>query len=262
MTTLIDYHVRYARPTDVEHVIRLRAHAENWLRSAGIEQWTVSSTGERNIRESIQAGTTYVVTTGAGHIVASLTLDGPDLDFWTPVEAAKPALYLYKFMIRSDRRGSGLGDALLDWCCDRADMVGALWLRCDCWRSNTQLHEFYLKRGFYQVDVREAPGRKSGALFERPAELRLAAVQDRFRLIDDTMAPQLPSVDRYDPTGEAAIWQEAANLVDGMRQQPMPSPEWSVALEQAARRLEVRAREIRQAQGMYYRPLDGRRYEG
>lgn len=260
MTTLIDYHIRYARPADVEHVIRLRAHAENWLRTAGIEQWTVSATGERNIREAIQAGTTYVVTTGAGDIVASLTLGTADLDFWTPAEAAQPALYLYKFMIRSDRRGGGLGDALLDWCCDRADMVGALWLRCDCWRSNTKLHDFYLRRGFRQVDVREAPGRKSGALFERPAETRLAPAQDRFRLIDDTMAPQLlPGVDRYDPTGEAAVWQEAANLVDQMRHQPMPSPEWSAALEHVSRTLEVRGREIRQAQGMYYRPLDGRR---
>lgn len=263
MTPTVDYHVRYATPADTDAVISLRAHAEKWLRCKGIEQWTVSSTGERNIRDSINAGTTYVITTGAGDIAASLTLDAADLDFWTPAEAAQPALYLYKFMIRSDRRSRGLGDLLLDWCCARAEMAGALYLRLDCWRSNTGLHRYYQDRGFRAVDVRIAPGRQSGALFERVAEVRTAGGDTRNRLIDDTLpfpAPaRLPGFDRYDPTGEAGVWEAAAAVVDGMRHQPMPSRDWSAALQQAARVLERHASEIRQAQGMYYRPLDGRR---
>lgn len=257
------YRIRYATNQDVSAVIGLRAHAEMWLHAAGIDQWTVRSTGERNIRDSIAAGTTYVVTTGAGDVIGSLAMDAADLDFWTPAEAAQPAMYLYKFMIGSDRRGSGLGEVLLDWCCARAELLGARWLRLDCWRTNAALHRYYLRRGFRHVATRQAPGRQSGALFERPVDTRTAANPPKVNLIDETVPlferPKPVGTDRYDPIGEAAIWQEASNVVEGMRHQPLPSPDWSAALDQAARTLDCRARAIRQAQGMYYRVIDGQR---
>lgn len=58
--------------------------------------------------------------------------------------------------------------------------------------------------------------------------------------------------DRYDPTGESAIWHEAAQVVADMRldQQPIDPDAWNTALEQASRALENRARIIRQAAGM------------
>ena len=98
------YRIRHANANDLDAVIALRSHAETWLREAGIEQWTVHATGVKNIRVSIDAGTAYIVTTGAGDIVGSLTLDGADLDFWTPAEASQPALYLYKFILLSGHR--------------------------------------------------------------------------------------------------------------------------------------------------------------
>lgn len=263
MTHVIDYHVRYAGDADLDRVLALRRHAETWLHAAGIDQWTVRSTGERNIRQQIADGTTFVVTTGAGDVIGSLALDAADLDFWTPTEANQPALYLYKFIISSERRGRGLGDALLNWACTRAAIAGARWLRLDCWKTNPGLHKYYLDRGFRQVDVRDTPGRQSGALFERPVDTILPVPDDdRFRLIDDTPPLAHPqrfaSFDRYDPTGEAAIWQDAANVVNDMRRRPLPNESWNAALEAASRELETHARQIRQAQGMYYRVIDGR----
>lgn len=66
----------------------------------------------------------------------------------------------------------------------------------------------------------------------------------------------------YDPTGEAAVWEAASRLVAEMKpSEPIPGDEehefWNAALTQAARELEKRGREIRQANGMYYRVLDG-----
>ena len=65
--------------------------------------------------------------------------------------------------------------------------------------------------------------------------------------------------DRYDPAGEAAIWQAAADLVSSMKleTQPQDPDAWNTGLEQASRQLERTGMEIRQASGMYYRPLTG-----
>ncbi|EME57976.1 GNAT family N-acetyltransferase, partial [Amycolatopsis decaplanina] len=109
----------------------------------------------------------------AADIVACFALAGADPAFWTPAEAAQPALYLYKFILRSDRRGYGLGEVLLDWCAQRAADTGARWLRLDCWRTNTGLHNYWLRHGFRQLDIREHPVRNSGALFERDADTQL-----------------------------------------------------------------------------------------
>lgn len=65
--------------------------------------------------------------------------------------------------------------------------------------------------------------------------------------------------DRYDPTGEAAIWNQASELVISM-QNPELSTDWNAALEQAARALSNESRGIRQANGMYYRPITGSHY--
>jgi GNAT superfamily N-acetyltransferase len=166
-------------------VIQLRRYAEDWLAAAGIDQWTSSSTGDRVIREHFDDGRTYVVEDDAGRVVASLALGDGDPDFWTPQELAEPAMYLYKFITGPTARGTGLGDVLLDWACYKVDMYRHFWLRLDCSRTNTQLHRYYLDRGFHQLDMRSAPGRQSGALFERSAELRMAR-PPRVGLIDAT----------------------------------------------------------------------------
>jgi GNAT superfamily N-acetyltransferase len=184
------YHVRAADEQDVDAVLALRRHAEDWLREAGIDQWTKSEYGARVIKGWIGAGSTFVVSTEDGEVVGSLSLDAGDPDFWTPEELKAPALYLYKFIIRSDHRGSGLGDVLLDWSGYRSEMAGALWLRLDCWRDNRGLHKYYLDRGFHYLTTRTHPTRMSGALFERPAELRLASNRDA-KLIDHTFTGEI-----------------------------------------------------------------------
>lgn len=183
--TVRTYTIRPADLDDFGAVIDLRRYAEGWLAAAGIEQWTSSTTGDRVIREHFDNGLTYVANDERGEVVASLALGDGDPDFWTPDELSDPAFYLYKFIIGPTERGTGLGDVLLDWACFKTELHQGLWLRLDCRRDNTGLHRYYLDRGFHQVDIRRAPGRQSGALFERSAELRLAR-NPRVRLTDAT----------------------------------------------------------------------------
>jgi GNAT superfamily N-acetyltransferase len=265
--TPLMYQIRLATEEDVSSVVGLRVHAEKWLAAAGIEQWTVRATGEKNIRAHIERGATFVVQVSSSEVVGTLTLDGGDPDFWTPEELSAPAAYLYKFIIDSHYRGSGLGDVMLNWACKRAATHGATTLRLDCWKTNFELHKYYLRRGFRQFDIRDAPGRMSGALFERPTSLQLP-LTSALRLVDltDDRQPTTGSngmdanKDQYDPTGEAAIWLAAADVVRELKLESIPGDQhryWNTALEQAERALDTKAREIRQAGGMYYRPMNG-----
>jgi GNAT superfamily N-acetyltransferase len=145
----------------------------------------------------IGAGSTFVVEDDTnGEVVGTLSLDQADPDFWTEQEASQPALYLYKFILRSDYRGNGLGDVLLDWASYRAERAGAVWLRLDCWRDNEGLHRYYRDRGFRQMPIRKARGRMSGARFERDADLRLAR-SARVHILDRTSGENVFS----DPVG-------------------------------------------------------------
>jgi len=180
------YAVRLAVDDDVPALVGLRRHAEQWLHTAGIEQWTRSAYGARVIKEWVYAGSTFVVETDTGETIGTLSLDSADLEIWTEQERSQPALHLYKFIIRSDHRGTGLGDVLLDWACHRAELAGSLWLRLDCWRDNIRLHDYYLRRGFRYLETRTHPVRMSGAMFERPANVRLAT-DAHVRLIDRTL---------------------------------------------------------------------------
>jgi ribosomal protein S18 acetylase RimI-like enzyme len=169
--------IRNATTHDVDAVVALRVESEEWLHAAGIEQWINRERGVRNIRDSVAAGATYVVTDEAGDVVASLTLNSPDYDFWNDEDEPDTALYLYKFMISARYRGSGLGDELLDWACAQAEDRGKKWLRLDCWRENQALQRYYQRRGFENVRTVVVPGRGSGALFQRSATLRTAATR-------------------------------------------------------------------------------------
>jgi GNAT superfamily N-acetyltransferase len=167
-------HIRTATTSDIDALIDLRTESETWLHAAGIRQWIDHARGIRSIRTHLDAGKTFVVIDDDGATVASLTLAGPDLDFWTPADRPDDALYLYKFMITEQHRGSGMGDELLDWACDQAERAGKRWLRLDCWRDNHGLQAYYLRRGFTHVRTEVVPGRDSGAIFQRPASLRTA----------------------------------------------------------------------------------------
>lgn len=169
--------IRKAMPADIDHVVALRIESETWLHAAGIRQWIDRERGIRNIEDGIHAGTTYVVTDDGAAVVATLTLNGPDPDFWEDRDDPADALYLYKLMISRNYRGTGLGDELLDWACRQAENRGKRKLRLDCWRENHALRAYYEHRGFRHVRTVVVEGRGSGALYERPAEMRLAGTQ-------------------------------------------------------------------------------------
>ncbi|HET9254743.1 MAG TPA: GNAT family N-acetyltransferase [Pseudonocardiaceae bacterium] len=178
--------------------------------------------------------------------------DGPDT-----------GLYIYRMAVCRTHAGHDLGGHILDWASARAAALGYRWLRLDCHRDNYALQGYYKARGFDRVgtlvrtiddpisgDTNGRYTRKSGALFQRPAGSILIPHPHRAK------EPAM-TLDRYDPHHEAAIWQQASDLVASLKthDQPHDPNAWNTALDQAARLLERKALETRQRNGMYYRVL-------
>jgi GNAT superfamily N-acetyltransferase len=166
-----------AEPKDLDLLLTFRQEAAKWLASIGLDQWAEAWPDEdrmaAGVVRSIGAGTVWLVWDDNGSPVATLTFDtwaNPDL--WTPEEAAEPARYVHRLIVRRQYAGAGLGSELLDWCGTRAARQGAEWLRLDAWTTNTALHRYYLANGFKHVRTRHLAHNPSGALFQRLAEVR------------------------------------------------------------------------------------------
>lgn len=250
---MITYHVRMATEADFDACLELRRLTEVSLRNAGVDQWHDSAEGRRVIRRWFDREEMRVVTTHAGDVIAGFAIGPPDQQFWTEAEAREPAIYLYKMMIRPDRRGSGLGDAILDYAAAYGERNNAELLRIDCWKTNNGLHRYFTERGFAHVDTRTAEGRNSGWLAQRRITARHA--DGRIQLVEaDPVVP--PQGDRYDDP-ISVTWCEARDEVTDLRDQMPVGTGAYAALEQAVRALDVRAREQRQRNGMAHRPYNG-----
>jgi GNAT superfamily N-acetyltransferase len=155
-----------AQPADLGTVTGLWAEAATWLASRGIDQWQYPPHVDR-IERSIAAGECWLAVDGDP--VGTITVDGhADPDFWTADDQPDAALYAHRMVVTREAAGAGLGAFMLDHATRLAAAAGKRWLRLDAWRGNTGLRDYYLSQGFELVRVVEAPGRRSGVLFQRP----------------------------------------------------------------------------------------------
>src|SRR6266508_4917694 len=166
------YTVRPAADGDVDALIGLRTEAEKWLRDQAIRQWTddYHDYARDVLRSAVEAGTAWVVEDD-GLVVATISMNGPDPDFWDPEDEPDSALYLGKMIVARSHAGRDLGDALMNWASLRARGMGKRWMRIDVRRDTKRLHRYYLDRGWIYVRTVDPPRRRteSGTLFQRPA---------------------------------------------------------------------------------------------
>lgn len=167
---MIEATIRRALPHDISAIVGLLSEAGEWLGQRGLDQWQYPPRRER-IRAGVDAGHVYVVE-ALGRAMATLTLDDhADPEFWTASDDPDDALYVHRLAVARAASGHELGSALLDWAGRQAQAAGRRWLRLDAWRTNPDLHRYYLDRGFHHIRTVELAHRGSGALFQRPAEL-------------------------------------------------------------------------------------------
>jgi GNAT superfamily N-acetyltransferase len=169
--------IRRAIPADLDTVLTILHTVADWLHSRGYDQWPDGSPslGPKKISAQIERGEFWLVHAGRDPIAVIAVSSVGDADFWTSAEMAEPAFYIAKAAVVRPRAGEGLGAMLLRWACDYAADNGARWVRLDAWRTNTDLHSYYRRQGWEYLRTVPAPGRNSGALFQRPAVSDLAA---------------------------------------------------------------------------------------
>lgn len=153
---------------DRDHLHALRNHVERWLAQRGFEQqgdeyW--SKRAHLAIDRLLDAGR-FVALCVDDWPVAVAALAHPDMDFWTEDDNLAAGSYVARMM--SADHGHGYGAQLLDVLAVAAAAQGRSFIRLDCMRENTALHDYYRRLGFRLVRIVERDDRESGALFERP----------------------------------------------------------------------------------------------
>ncbi|MCT2547400.1 GNAT family N-acetyltransferase [Streptomyces atratus] len=165
--------IRLASPADADTLMALRIEAEQWLASAGVDQWRDPATRAPALKKwqaDIAAGRTWVVE-NQEVAIATVTLAPPDRDFWNDNDQPENAMYVAKLITARSAQGRNLGGQLLDWAGSQARQQGKLWIRLDCWRTNSKLQQFYTREGFQHVRTETPPHRLSGWLGQRSSSV-------------------------------------------------------------------------------------------
>ncbi|MGW2081961.1 GNAT family N-acetyltransferase [Streptomyces sp. NPDC001939] len=156
-------------------LMALRIESEEWLTTAGIDQWRDPATRARALKKwhrDIVAGRTWVVADGdRDALLATVTLAEADMDFWRPEDEPDTGLYVAKLITSRRAKGLRLGGRILDWVGSMARETTRPWVRLDCWRSNAGLQDFYLSQGFTHLRTEAPEHRLSGWMAQRSSSV-------------------------------------------------------------------------------------------
>jgi GNAT superfamily N-acetyltransferase len=174
--------IRRAIPDDTPTVHAILRQASGWLHERGYDQWPDGSPSlsyDQLLRQ-IGRGETWLVIDGSDPVATIAATSQGDSDFWTSAELAESAVYISKAAVVRGRAGEGLGAMTLRWVIDHAADQGAVWARLDAWRTNEELHSYYRRQGWTYLRTVELPHRRSGTLFQKPADADDAQARDAF----------------------------------------------------------------------------------
>jgi ribosomal protein S18 acetylase RimI-like enzyme len=162
-------HVHRASADVLDTVVELLHDAYDWLITQGItDQWAEPFPRE-SVEQLIERGEVYVVSR-AGEVIATFTLTyHADPELWD--DPPDDAGYIRRLVVDRAHAGHNIGGQLLDHAGDLAAATGRQWLRLDCAKNNTRLHDYYRTHGFEHLGTIDLPHRQSGALFQRLARV-------------------------------------------------------------------------------------------
>jgi GNAT superfamily N-acetyltransferase len=177
-----EFVIRLADRDDLDQIMELLAEATAWLQTKGTDQWQGGQDRRPRVSRDVEHDLVWVVERRSQRdwpsrpaaVIASITIDErADPDFWTEADQVEKALYCHRMVVAREFSGRGLGIALLDWAAWRARRKQFAHVRLDAWSTNDALHLYYKNLHFDMVRKDHVPGRRSGALFERPAAVTL-----------------------------------------------------------------------------------------
>ena len=160
--------IRTARTEDLPAIAQLLDEAGNWMRNHGItDQWPVRFPAS-DLETRVERGELHIAYDHATP-VGTFALDHhADPEFWHDDPDGTVAGYLHRLAVARSHAGHGIGARLVDHASRLVADSGRPWLRLDCAKNNTRLHDYYRQLGFAHIASVDLPHRKSGALFQRP----------------------------------------------------------------------------------------------
>jgi len=159
--------IRAARTEDLPAIAHLLNEAGEWMRRQGItDQWPsqfpLSDLAGRADRGELHIAYDH------GTPVGTFAVDyHADPEFWHDDPNGDRAGYLHRLAIARTHAGHGIGHQLINHADHLVADTGRQWLRLDCAKHNTRLHDYYRQLRFTQLPTVDLPHRKSGALFQR-----------------------------------------------------------------------------------------------
>jgi ribosomal protein S18 acetylase RimI-like enzyme len=163
--------IRTARTEDLPAVAHLLDQAGEWMRQQGItDQWPIRFPLS-DLAQRVDRGELHIAHDDAIP-VGTFALDHhADPEFWHDDPNGDHAGYLHRLAVDRAHAGHGIGAQLVDHAAGVVARGGRQWLRLDCAKHNTRLHDYYRRLGFTHLRTVELSHRKSGALFQRHVAL-------------------------------------------------------------------------------------------
>lgn len=150
--------VERADLTAVQTVKEILDRAATIPARQGIEQWPISF-DEDEVTRNIENGGVYLFRRD-GRIVGTVDYRNEDDLIWG--HTRERAAYIHRLAIYPTFSGLGIGNAIVAWAKNKAEIEGDALLRLDCVTANQKLRTYYEKLGFLFVrDVVWGGGRTS-----------------------------------------------------------------------------------------------------
>jgi hypothetical protein len=169
--------IAQANAQHLDTVLGLIDDARGWLWKKDTDQWEepwpTAAARDARVLKGLQNGKTWIVWDGAiaAATVTIATAHNPAV--WSKptctCDLTERAIYVHRLITARKYAGCGLGAELIDWAGLRGRRKNrARWIRIDVWSTNTELHDYYVGKGFKSCGHCADPDYPSGALFEKP----------------------------------------------------------------------------------------------
>ncbi len=179
----------------LDTVLGLIEDARSWLWNKATDQWEIPwptrPARDARVLRGLQNGKTWIVwdEDRPAATVTIATAHNPAV--WSArtctCDLTERAVYVHRLITARTYAGCGLGAELIDWAGLRGRRKNrARWIRIDVWSTNTQLHEYYISKGFRPCGNCADPHYPSGALFEKP----VAGISGRPRFTEISLDSQ------------------------------------------------------------------------
>ena len=163
---------RPAQPGDLQEIMKIIRQAQEYLRSAGIDQWQNGYPSEATIRQDIEQGNSYLLTDNDGAVLGTTVLefDGdPNYDSIYEGAWLTNSSYgaIHRIAVRNQLKGKGLATKIIDAVEHECQQRGVCSLRVDTHKDNHSMQRMLQKNGFQYCGVIYLADRSPRVAFEK-----------------------------------------------------------------------------------------------